>query len=160
MANLKAMISEEHAKKKLYYVSTQCFYAFGALLSEELSSKIKEFPNIVPVAPDFYLDNDNKDYEGFSAKFKEYPNVVEVLPDCYVNSYEKDYGGEPFIDGKAVPYDPKYGIGIDSDDDTEEISDTNAEIPHTDVAAIADEVPHTAAAAIAADDEIPDTGAA
>ncbi|KAK1367334.1 hypothetical protein POM88_042895 [Heracleum sosnowskyi] len=129
--------SEEEARKKLYSVSTRFYFGFGALISQELSSK-----------------------------FKEYPNVVEVLPDCYVNSYEKDYGGEPFIDGKAVPYDPKYhsswitiqnhwqGIGIDSDDDTEEISDTDAEIPHTDAAAIADEVPTAAA------DEIPDTGAA
>uniref|UniRef100_A0A6N2NIN9 Uncharacterized protein n=1 Tax=Salix viminalis TaxID=40686 RepID=A0A6N2NIN9_SALVM len=35
-------------------------------------------------------------------------NVRWVLPDSYLDVKNKDYGGEPFIDGKAVPYDPKY----------------------------------------------------
>ncbi|XP_010542307.1 PREDICTED: multiple organellar RNA editing factor 8, chloroplastic/mitochondrial-like [Tarenaya hassleriana] len=70
---------EEEARMKIYSVSTRCYYAFGALVSEELSYKIKELPNVRWVLPDSYLDVKNK-----------------------------DYGGEPFIDGKAVPYDPKY----------------------------------------------------
>ncbi|KAJ6298171.1 hypothetical protein OIU76_019332 [Salix suchowensis] len=71
--------SEEEARSKIYSVSTRCYYAFGALVSEEVSYKIKELKNVRWVLPDSYLDVKNK-----------------------------DYGGEPFIDGKAVPYDPKY----------------------------------------------------
>ncbi|KAJ9153529.1 hypothetical protein P3X46_026956 [Hevea brasiliensis] len=71
--------SEEEARKKIYSVSTRCYYAFGALVSEELSYEIKKLPRVRWVLPDSYLDVKNK-----------------------------DYGGEPFIDGKAVPYDPKY----------------------------------------------------
>ncbi|GLT48607.1 hypothetical protein SLA2020_222220 [Shorea laevis] len=71
--------SEEEARMKIYSVSTRCYYAFGALVSEEVSYKIKELPRVRWVLPDSYLDVKNK-----------------------------DYGGEPFIDGKAVPYDPKY----------------------------------------------------
>ncbi|CBI20208.3 unnamed protein product, partial [Vitis vinifera] len=71
--------SEEEARMKIYSVSTRCYFAFGALVSEELSLKIKELPRVRWVLPDSYLDVKNK-----------------------------DYGGEPFIDGKAVPYDPKY----------------------------------------------------
>lgn len=33
--------SEEEARMKIYSVSTRCYYAFGALVSEELSYKIK-----------------------------------------------------------------------------------------------------------------------
>ncbi|KAK4420407.1 Multiple organellar RNA editing factor 8, chloroplastic/mitochondrial [Sesamum alatum] len=71
--------SEEEARMKIYSVSTRHYYAFGALVSEELSYKIKELPKVRWVLPDSYLDVKNK-----------------------------DYGGEPFINGQAVPYDPKY----------------------------------------------------
>nr|DAD24835.1 TPA_asm: hypothetical protein HUJ06_026299 [Nelumbo nucifera] len=71
--------SEEGARMKIYSVSTRHYYAFGALVSEELSYKIKELPRVRWVLPDSYLDVKNK-----------------------------DYGGEPFINGQAVPYDPKY----------------------------------------------------
>ncbi|RAL49102.1 hypothetical protein DM860_015093 [Cuscuta australis] len=71
--------SEEEARMKIYSVSTRHYYAFGALVSEEVSYKIKE------------LDK-----------------VRWVLPDSYLDVRNKDYGGEPFIDGQAVPYDPKY----------------------------------------------------
>ncbi|KAF5728278.1 hypothetical protein HS088_TW21G00423 [Tripterygium wilfordii] len=71
--------SEEEARMKIYSVSTRCYFAFGALVSEELSEKLKGLPKVRWVLPDSYLDVKNK-----------------------------DYGGEPFIDGKAVPYDPKY----------------------------------------------------
>ncbi|WVZ00150.1 hypothetical protein V8G54_026219 [Vigna mungo] len=75
----KVIGSEEEARMKIYSVSTRHYFAFGALVSEELSYKIKEL-------------------EG----------VRWVLPDSYLNVKEKDYGGEPFINGQAVPYDPKY----------------------------------------------------
>ncbi|KAK4373946.1 hypothetical protein RND71_004623 [Anisodus tanguticus] len=71
--------SEEEAQMKIYSVSTRHYYAFGALVSEELSYKLKELPKVRWVLPDSYLDVKNK-----------------------------DYGGEPFINGQAVPYDPKY----------------------------------------------------
>ncbi|KAL4272842.1 hypothetical protein GQ457_13G003980 [Hibiscus cannabinus] len=71
--------SEDEARMKIYSVSTRHYYAFGALVSEELSYKIKEIPGVRWVLPDSYLDVKNK-----------------------------DYGGEPFINGQAVPYDPKY----------------------------------------------------
>ncbi|KAK1291527.1 Uncharacterized protein QJS10_CPB17g02382 [Acorus calamus] len=71
--------SEQDARMKIYSVSTKHYFAFGALVSEELSYKIKELPRVRWVLPDSYLDVKNK-----------------------------DYGGEPFIDGVAAPYDPKY----------------------------------------------------
>ncbi|CAM8995831.1 unnamed protein product [Rhodiola kirilowii] len=71
--------SEEEARMKIYSVSTKHYFAFGALVSEELSYKLKELPKVRWVLPDSYLDVKNK-----------------------------DYGGEPFINGQAVPYDPKY----------------------------------------------------
>ncbi|GAB2278017.1 hypothetical protein Dimus_012716 [Dionaea muscipula] len=71
--------SEEEARMKIYSVSTRCYFAFGALVSEELSYKIKELQGVRWVLPDSYLDVRNK-----------------------------DYGGEPFINGRPVPYDPKY----------------------------------------------------
>ncbi|MCL7027641.1 hypothetical protein MKW94_022884 [Papaver nudicaule] len=64
---------------KIYSVSTRCYFAFGALVSEDLSEKIKALPGVLRVLPDSYLDIPNQ-----------------------------DYGGEPFVNGKAVPYDPKY----------------------------------------------------
>ncbi|GAV64056.1 hypothetical protein CFOL_v3_07574 [Cephalotus follicularis] len=75
----KVVGSEEEARMKIYSVSTRCYFAFGALVSENLSYKIKELPGVRWVLPDSYLDVKNK-----------------------------DYGGEPFINGQAVPYDPKY----------------------------------------------------
>ncbi|CAH8391236.1 unnamed protein product [Eruca vesicaria subsp. sativa] len=71
--------SEEEARMKIYSVSHRCYFAFGALVSKDLSHKLKELPNVLWVLPDYYLDVKNK-----------------------------EYGGEPFIDGRAVPYDTKY----------------------------------------------------
>jgi len=71
--------SEEEARMKIYSVSTKHYFAFGCLVSEELSYKIKPLPN-----------------------------VRWVLPDSYLDPRTKNYGGEPFINGQAVPYDPKY----------------------------------------------------
>jgi hypothetical protein len=71
--------SEDEARMKIYSVSTKHYFAFGALVTEEVSYKIKEIPGVRWVLPDSYLDVKNK-----------------------------DYGGEPFINGEAAPYDPKY----------------------------------------------------
>ncbi|KAI7749509.1 hypothetical protein M8C21_001874 [Ambrosia artemisiifolia] len=70
--------SEEEAKKKIYSVSTTTYTGFGALISEELSYKIKGLPGVLWVLPDSYLDVPNK-----------------------------DYGGDLFIDGKVIPR-PQY----------------------------------------------------
>ncbi|XP_071737410.1 multiple organellar RNA editing factor 3, mitochondrial-like [Rutidosis leptorrhynchoides] len=70
--------SEEEAKKKIYSVSTTTYTGFGALISEELSYKLKGLPGVLWVLPDSYLDVPNK-----------------------------DYGGDLFIDGKVIPR-PQY----------------------------------------------------
>lgn len=75
----KVVGSEEEARKRIYSVSTRHYYAFGALVSEDLHQRLA-------------------DLEG----------VMFVLPDSYVDMKTRDYGGEPFINGQAVPYDPKY----------------------------------------------------
>ncbi|MCL7040076.1 hypothetical protein MKW94_007563 [Papaver nudicaule] len=74
----KVLGSEEEARMKIYSVSTICYFAFGALVSKELSEKIQHLPG-----------------------------VSWVAPDCYMDFANQSYGGEPFINGKAVPYDPK-----------------------------------------------------
>ncbi|XP_043693977.1 multiple organellar RNA editing factor 3, mitochondrial [Telopea speciosissima] len=56
--------SEEEAKKKIYSVCTTTYTGFGALVSEELSYKIKGQPGVLWVLPDSYLDVPNKDYGG------------------------------------------------------------------------------------------------
>uniref|UniRef100_M8AM07 MORF/ORRM1/DAG-like MORF domain-containing protein n=1 Tax=Aegilops tauschii TaxID=37682 RepID=M8AM07_AEGTA len=54
--------SEEEAKKKIYSVCTTTYTGFGALISEELSYKVKGLPGVLWVLPDSYLDVPNKDY--------------------------------------------------------------------------------------------------
>ncbi|KAL7601358.1 hypothetical protein Lser_V15G24480 [Lactuca serriola] len=52
----------DEARMKIYSVSTRCYYAFGVLVSEEFSYKIKELPGVHWDLPDSYLDVKNKDY--------------------------------------------------------------------------------------------------
>ncbi|KAK1592158.1 hypothetical protein Q3G72_020384 [Acer saccharum] len=70
--------SEEEAKKKIYSVCTTTYTGFGALITEELSFKVKELPGVLWVLPDSYLDVPNK-----------------------------DYGGDLFVDGKVI-HRPQY----------------------------------------------------
>ncbi|KAL5983725.1 Multiple organellar RNA editing factor 3, mitochondrial [Asimina triloba] len=56
--------SEEEAKKKIYSVCTTTYTGFGALISEELSYKVKGQSGVLWVLPDSYLDVPNKDYGG------------------------------------------------------------------------------------------------
>ncbi|CAL1385104.1 unnamed protein product [Linum trigynum] len=56
--------SEEEARMKIYSVSTRQNFAFGALVSEELSYKLRELPRVRWVLPGSYLDLRNKDYGG------------------------------------------------------------------------------------------------
>ncbi|XP_018825743.1 multiple organellar RNA editing factor 3, mitochondrial-like [Juglans regia] len=56
--------SEEEAKNKIYSVCTTTYTGFGALISEELSYKVKGLPGVLWVLPDSYLDVPNKDYGG------------------------------------------------------------------------------------------------
>ncbi|XP_051152899.1 multiple organellar RNA editing factor 3, mitochondrial [Andrographis paniculata] len=70
--------SEDEAKKKIYSVCTTTYTGFGALISEELSYKVKGLPGVLWVLPDSYLDVPNK-----------------------------DYGGDLFVDGKVI-HRPQY----------------------------------------------------
>ncbi|KAF5181648.1 Multiple organellar rna editing factor 8 protein [Thalictrum thalictroides] len=74
-----ALGSEEEAKLSIYSVSTKYYYAFSCKVNEKLVHKIRSLPN-----------------------------VRWALPDSYLNDVENDYGGEPFVDGKIVPYKEKY----------------------------------------------------
>ncbi|KAL4555106.1 hypothetical protein LXL04_037717 [Taraxacum kok-saghyz] len=94
--------SYDEARMKIYSVSTRCYYAFGALVSEEVSYKIKG-THIKFKSHSLLLST--LTHQSFTS---ELPGVRWVLPDSYLDVKNKDYGGEPFIDGKAVPYDPKY----------------------------------------------------
>ncbi|KAF8409021.1 hypothetical protein HHK36_005093 [Tetracentron sinense] len=132
--------SEEEAKKNIYSVSTKHYFAFGCIVSEEISYKIKELPKVRWVLPDSYLDVKNKDYGGMQLVdiyiMPSLISFVDFLKHCshchlfghpaigllyplkvgdemdsilaYEYKVESPALGEPFIDGKAVPYDPKY----------------------------------------------------
>ncbi|XP_071721215.1 multiple organellar RNA editing factor 8, chloroplastic/mitochondrial-like [Rutidosis leptorrhynchoides] len=71
--------SYDAARMKIYSVSTRYYYAFGARINL-----------------------------GQVLRLEAVYGVRRVLHDSYLDVKNKDYGGEPFIDGKAVPYDPKY----------------------------------------------------
>ncbi|KAL1538102.1 multiple organellar RNA editing factor 7, mitochondrial isoform X1 [Salvia divinorum] len=74
-----ALGSERAAKESMYSVSTKYYYAFSCKVEENVTHKIKCLPRVKWVLPDSYLIDD-----------------------------EVGYGGEPFIDGKVVPYEEKY----------------------------------------------------
>ncbi|KAL8458706.1 hypothetical protein ACS0TY_035445 [Phlomoides rotata] len=74
-----ALGSEKAARESIYSVSTKYYYAFSCKVAENVTHKIK------------YL-----------------PRVKWVLPDSYLCTEERGYGGEPYIDGKVVPYEEKY----------------------------------------------------
>ncbi|XP_022761232.1 multiple organellar RNA editing factor 3, mitochondrial [Durio zibethinus] len=74
--------SEEEAKKRIYSVCTTRYTGFGALISEELSYKVKGLPHVLWVLPDSYLDVPNK-----------------------------DYGGDLFVDGKVI-HRPQYSGSV------------------------------------------------
>ncbi|KAL6577299.1 hypothetical protein OROMI_011575 [Orobanche minor] len=65
--------------KKIYSVSTKYYFAVGVLVSKDVAYK-----------------------------WKALNEVRAVIADCYVDRATKDYGGEPFVDGKPVPYDPEH----------------------------------------------------
>ncbi|KAI3716349.1 hypothetical protein L6452_23622 [Arctium lappa] len=62
LLEIQVEIVYDEARMKIYSVSTRCYYAFGALMSEELCYKINELPGVRWVLPDSYLDVKNKDY--------------------------------------------------------------------------------------------------
>ncbi|CAN7075621.1 unnamed protein product [Brassica oleracea var. botrytis] len=74
----KSHLFFEEAKKKIYSVCTSTYTGFGALISKELSCKVKGLPGVLWVLPDSYLDVPNK-----------------------------DYGGDLYIEGKVIPR-PQY----------------------------------------------------
>ncbi|TKY53745.1 Multiple organellar RNA editing factor 2 [Spatholobus suberectus] len=74
----KVLGSEEEAKKKIYNVSCERYFAFGCEIDEETSNKL----------------------EGL-------PGVLFVLPDSYVDPEHKDYGGELFVNGEIMQRPPE-----------------------------------------------------
>ncbi|XP_051147861.1 multiple organellar RNA editing factor 7, mitochondrial-like [Andrographis paniculata] len=71
--------SETAATDSIYSVSTKYYYAFGCKIIPQMTDKIKLLPH-----------------------------VKWVLPDSYLPPKESGYGGEPFVNGQAVPYEEKY----------------------------------------------------
>ncbi|XP_074584077.1 uncharacterized protein LOC141840084 [Curcuma longa] len=76
-------------------------------LGEELGSEEEARISINSVSTKHYFTFDCKVSKKISYKIKPLPKDRWVLPDSYLDVKNKDYGGEPFIDGKAVPYDPQ-----------------------------------------------------
>ncbi|KAJ4907059.1 Multiple organellar RNA editing factor 6 [Raphanus sativus] len=74
----KIVGSEEEAKRKIYNVSCEKYFAFGCEIDEETSNRLKGIPGVLYVVPDSYVD-------------REY----------------KDYGGELFVNGEVVPRPPE-----------------------------------------------------
>ncbi|KAI8561585.1 hypothetical protein RHMOL_Rhmol04G0351700 [Rhododendron molle] len=93
--------SEEEARMKIYSVWTRMFFGFGVLASEELADKIKGMSGNCFLV--FALTLQHK-----SCKHRKLPRVIFVTPDSYMFPETKDYGGEPFINGQALPFDTKY----------------------------------------------------
>ncbi|XP_059663801.1 multiple organellar RNA editing factor 8, chloroplastic/mitochondrial-like [Cornus florida] len=87
--------SEEEARMKIYSVSTRHYYAFGSL-------------ETCTAGPQACWSFGALVSEELSYKIKDLPRVRHVLPYSYLDAKKKDYGGEPFINGRVVPYDPKY----------------------------------------------------
>ncbi|CAN7130149.1 unnamed protein product [Brassica rapa subsp. narinosa] len=89
-----ALGSEEEAKRSIYSVSTNYYYAFGCRVHEPLTYKIRSLPDVRWVLPDSYVVDGDCGYGG--------------LHFLFINHALFSFAGEPFIDGEVVPYDEKY----------------------------------------------------
>ena len=89
------LCSEEEAKKKIYSVCTTTYTGFGALISEELSYKVKG-DNFMALLFCKILSQNQVWTElciiDVSASLG-LPGVLWVLPDSYLDVPNKDYGG-------------------------------------------------------------------
>ncbi|KAK8555852.1 hypothetical protein V6N13_069931 [Hibiscus sabdariffa] len=108
--------SEEEAKKKIYSVCTTRYTGFGALISEELSYKVKGLPRVLWVLPDSYLDVPNKDYGGdlfvdgkvihrpqYTGRFSHLvPEFEDAVKDLLEDNLFCYYGEEPPITAAAT----------------------------------------------------------
>ncbi|KAG9146629.1 hypothetical protein Leryth_014638 [Lithospermum erythrorhizon] len=74
----KVLGSEEEAKKKIYNVSCEKYFGFGCEVEEEIANKMEDFPG-----------------------------VLFVLPDSYVDPEYQDYGAELFVNGEIVQRSPE-----------------------------------------------------
>ncbi|CAH8374187.1 unnamed protein product [Eruca vesicaria subsp. sativa] len=74
----RSIVIEEEAKRKIYNVSCDKYFAFGCEIDEEISNRLKGIPG-----------------------------VLYVLPDSYIDREYKDYGGELFVNGEVVPRTPE-----------------------------------------------------
>ncbi|KAL8043448.1 hypothetical protein ABFX02_09G120500 [Erythranthe guttata] len=90
-----ALGSEKAAMESIYSVSTKYYYAFSCKITENVTHRIKSLPR-----------------------------VKWVLPDSYLCTQESCYGGEPFVDGKVVPYEEKFHANWLSDECAERTCST------------------------------------
>ena len=84
--------SDDDARMKIYSVSTKHYFAFGALVSEELSYKIKGKHLIM--RPTSLRSSLIICFFSELFDITELPRVRWVLPDSYLDVKNKDYGGE------------------------------------------------------------------
>lgn len=89
--------SEEEARQKIYSVSTRHYFAFGCLVSEELSYKIKGINSAINFFSELsssYIHQKRLILSPLLHNIAELPKVRWVLPDSYLDVKNKDYGGE------------------------------------------------------------------
>ncbi|XP_074291734.1 multiple organellar RNA editing factor 3, mitochondrial-like [Silene latifolia] len=79
----QVLASEEEAVKKIYSVATRERYVFGANVSMEIADKIRDLTN-----------------------------VLFVVGDAYVDPIKKRYPWDPFVNGQALEYDPRYYLRV------------------------------------------------
>ncbi|KAL3616075.1 hypothetical protein CASFOL_040369 [Castilleja foliolosa] len=96
--------------ESIYSVSTKYYYAFSCKLDEHMIHKIKSLPRVKWVLPDSYLRTQESGYGAISNNHLEYLPILfsRYTLGVLTNKYNLPQGGEPFIDGKVVPYDEKY----------------------------------------------------
>lgn len=89
--------SEEEAKKKIYSVCTSTYTGFGALISEELSYKVKGWISVGLILANVLLYPEVLTEFNFflmlPSLLEGLPGVLWVLPDSYLDVPNKDYGG-------------------------------------------------------------------
>ena len=92
--------SEEEARMKIYSVSTRHYFAFGALVSEELSYKLKGIDHYMKsLVCDLFMKVTSNDLvlNATNLLFSELPKVHWVIPDSYSDARNKDYGGNDYV---------------------------------------------------------------
>lgn len=82
---------------KIYSVSTKCYFAFGALVSEELSYKLKGTSGSNCLYFFLIAWLSGLSHLCFHYILPDLPKVRWVLPDSYLDVKNKDYGGKNML---------------------------------------------------------------